>query len=419
MSTQTPPAVRDYLARVRTALADLPPAEVDEILEDVRPHLAEIAEELGEGARVEAMAARLGSPESYAAELRAAGDYPAPTTVVPEAGTPPPPSRFAPRLALWGFALSVLAVAITGFGVGLELQDSILLVFVVLAPVLAICAWYIWDRGAGRVAELPELRKGRAALDGWAKDSSPAAIGYLRSLQPAWWLASAVLLVVLGILLVRREGSAVLALLAFMVLAALVIMAGLRIKADRRWLLLGLPVSALTLGGAVGLVGYVANSVDLRNGYVNSSQYSPSTVDGKPALYYGSDAVENIYAFDAQGKPLTDVYLYDEQGRPLTLPRYACEPSTGGKSRLGGDNRFPRPKIEQGTYDGEGNYNGYNGWRPGCKQIEGVPFAAAIPTVPTTTSPPSTSSATPPPSTPPPPATPATPAPTSATPPTG
>jgi hypothetical protein len=48
MSTQSPTAVRVYLARVRSALTDLPPAEVEEILEDVRPHMTEIAVELGE-----------------------------------------------------------------------------------------------------------------------------------------------------------------------------------------------------------------------------------------------------------------------------------------------------------------------------------------------------------------------------------
>ncbi|WP_332253562.1 HAAS signaling domain-containing protein [Saccharomonospora halophila] len=50
MSSHTRPAVRAYLARVRTALSDLPADEVDEIVEDVRPHLAEIADGLGEDA---------------------------------------------------------------------------------------------------------------------------------------------------------------------------------------------------------------------------------------------------------------------------------------------------------------------------------------------------------------------------------
>src|SRR4030081_3511091 len=104
MNTQSPTAVRVYLARVRSALTDLPPAEVEEILEDVRPHLTEIAGELGADTRVEALIEQLGTPEAYAAELRAAGDYP-PATMSPTA--PAKKSRFVARLAVWGLLISL------------------------------------------------------------------------------------------------------------------------------------------------------------------------------------------------------------------------------------------------------------------------------------------------------------------------
>ncbi|WP_213452845.1 HAAS signaling domain-containing protein [Rhizomonospora bruguierae] len=55
-----------YLGRVRAALADLPPVAREELLEDLAQHLAEVSAE-GEGS----LADRLGSPEAYAAELRA------------------------------------------------------------------------------------------------------------------------------------------------------------------------------------------------------------------------------------------------------------------------------------------------------------------------------------------------------------
>jgi hypothetical protein len=64
--------VASYVARVRAALADLPPAVRDELLEDLPEHLAEVAAE-GEGS----LADRLGPPEAYAAELRAATGAPA------------------------------------------------------------------------------------------------------------------------------------------------------------------------------------------------------------------------------------------------------------------------------------------------------------------------------------------------------
>ncbi|MEW2383213.1 hypothetical protein AB0873_14155 [Micromonospora sp. NPDC047707] len=59
--------ITDYVARVRAALADLPPPVRDELTEDLAEHLAEVAAEAG-GSLVE----RLGEPEAYAAELRGA-----------------------------------------------------------------------------------------------------------------------------------------------------------------------------------------------------------------------------------------------------------------------------------------------------------------------------------------------------------
>ena len=67
-----------FLIRMRAALSDLPPAEVDELLEDTEEHVRELAVEHGE----DQLELRLGSPEAYAAELRsAAGSQLDPTLV--------------------------------------------------------------------------------------------------------------------------------------------------------------------------------------------------------------------------------------------------------------------------------------------------------------------------------------------------
>src|SRR5262245_27801142 len=59
--------ISDYLGRVRAALADLPTDARDELIEDLPDHLAEVlAEDAG------TLTERLGEPEAYAAELRAA-----------------------------------------------------------------------------------------------------------------------------------------------------------------------------------------------------------------------------------------------------------------------------------------------------------------------------------------------------------
>ncbi|GAB2810016.1 hypothetical protein GCM10022221_04270 [Actinocorallia aurea] len=59
--------VTEYAAAVRAALADIPQADREELLEDLEEHLAEVAAE-HDGP----LEGRLGTPQSYAAELRAA-----------------------------------------------------------------------------------------------------------------------------------------------------------------------------------------------------------------------------------------------------------------------------------------------------------------------------------------------------------
>lgn len=59
--------ITGYAAEVRAALADIPEADREELLDDLEDHLAEIAAESSEP-----LTSRLGAPGSYAAELRAA-----------------------------------------------------------------------------------------------------------------------------------------------------------------------------------------------------------------------------------------------------------------------------------------------------------------------------------------------------------
>jgi hypothetical protein len=68
--------LEEYLEQLTVHLADLPAAERAELLDDVAEHLAEVAAE-----DVTPLAARLGPPGRYAAELRAAAGLPAPGTV--------------------------------------------------------------------------------------------------------------------------------------------------------------------------------------------------------------------------------------------------------------------------------------------------------------------------------------------------
>lgn len=72
MTTTGTPDADAYLTRVRAALADLPPEELDDLLEDLGWHFAELSAETGGP-----LEARLGTPEDYAAELRASAGLPA------------------------------------------------------------------------------------------------------------------------------------------------------------------------------------------------------------------------------------------------------------------------------------------------------------------------------------------------------
>ncbi|SEP51492.1 DUF1700 domain-containing protein [Amycolatopsis saalfeldensis] len=385
MSTEKPTAVRVYLARVRTALADLPAGEVEEILEDVRPHLAEMEVELGPSARVEALIERLGTPESYAAELRSSGGYPPPadgvaTTVLK---TPKEHSLFGARFALWGLVFCAAGLALFAFGAGVSVNPDALLGLLLLAPVFALSLWFLHSRGIAAVLALPEAVRVRDTLRKFREDrKGDRTLSYLGSLKPAWWVACAAVLVVFGLFLMLRHSYALL-LLPFLIAAAVaVVWAGPRTSGDRRLLWIVVPVSAFVVGGGFGGIGAMVDRVGHSPYFPDSTPYSASYASdqyGNQQLRYGDEELKNVYAFDADGKPLTDVYLYDEQGRPLTITRYGCEQSTGTEARRGVDNRFPRPQLVQGTQDANGNLDGYNGYRAYCHEVTGVPFAAAIP----------------------------------------
>jgi uncharacterized membrane protein len=386
-----PTAVRVYLARVRTALADLPASEIEEILEDVRPHLAELEAELGESARVEALIERLGTPESYAAELRASGGYPPLSEGATQVlATSKNPSLAKPRIAFWGLVLCAVALALFAFAAAVQVNASGLLGAILFLPVFLVSLFLLLKGGIEPVLALPEVGWLRQTLNkGRQQEDSGKALSYLASLKPAWWIVCAVVLVAFGLLLMLRSRGAVLLLPFLFVAGGAAVWAGPRLGRDRRLLWVAVPISAFVIGGILGGFGAAVDLISNRTSYSSSPSYYQSSSDryGNEQLSYGNREVENVYAFDAEGKPLTEVYLYDEEGRPITLTRYGCERSSGTKEKIGEDNRFPRPKIEQGVTDDQGNYNGYNGYRSSCREYAGVPFSAAIPKV---TAPPAT-----------------------------
>lgn len=319
--------VEYYLAGMRAALDDLPPNEVAEIMEDVEAHVAELSTELGENETIEQ---RLGSPEQYAQELRAAAGYPPRTERLPVTTKKKLLSR--PRAAAWGLAIATGVTLLAGTA-ALREPAILLLPGVILVLSLAL----VHDRGAtqAEIMALPETIKIKEWLTPEAGTPAERALAYLRSLQPAWWLVRAGLLGLGAVLLAGRD------ILGFLFVAAIAVVsvyAGPRAKTERRWLWFSLPASAL----AVGLLFHVIDVTADNLAYNNRAAYQQ--VPSMPQY-------ENIYAYDENGKLLTNVLLYDQDGNPINAPRqyYGC--SGDDPQPMIPANRYPQPKIdyENGT----------------------------------------------------------------------
>jgi hypothetical protein len=264
--------VARYATAVRAAFADLPAPERELLLEDLEDHLAEVAAE-GDGP----LAARLGAPEAYAAELRASAGLPAPGA----AGA----GRTRPRL-----------------------RES-------------------------RVAH--RLRRSwRAAM---AHPAGGAIVGFLPELRPAWWVLRGYLAVQalavagsplfsgggLRFPLPAPFGSELLGLLAIAV----------AVVASVRWGRSGPGGTgrrALTLAGnaALALAGVVL-LVQLGADEAAGDYYRPDEVFAYAGPVSGlradGEEISNIFAFDADGKPLRDVYLVDQDGDPVVATHYDNE----------------------------------------------------------------------------------------------
>lgn len=248
-----------YVERVRRSLADLPPAVRDELVEDLPEHLAEVAAE-DTGSLVD----RLGPPEAYAAELRAAAGVGAPST--------------APNL---DDRISAAVVRVRG-----RLR--------------------VLDTKAG-----PPI--------GYAKVSD-----FLRLLRPAWWVLRgylAAMLITVALtgqpfgLLPRLGGST---LAAVLLLAATVvgsIWLGRRSSGFTRWPRFAVNVATVLLF-LFGVVGFY--EADQRSHLSGGYDYQPVY---EPNPYAG---VEDVYVYDRAGRLVEGAQLFDQNGQPIRLGYPRC-----------------------------------------------------------------------------------------------
>lgn len=263
-------ALEAYVEEVRALLGGLDPDEVAELTDGLAGDLADAVHDTHEGGPLdrESLVARFGTPESYARELCTAAG-------LPFGGSPAPGGR----------------------------------------------------RLRGRVR--PAVR----AVRGWWV----ARPSWVRDLAPVWWVARGWILfqVVLQLGSAGRylgpqnrealpwSGLLRLALLATVV-ASVAFGIARRRAGDRRpvrWASTAVSVFAVlaavpvvqAVSGASGEMYWAATNMQVR--YVDSAGNTPT----RPADGVVVDGVQvsNLFAYDADGKPLTGVQIYDDRGRPV------------------------------------------------------------------------------------------------------
>jgi hypothetical protein len=240
-----------YLDAVREALGDLPPAERDGLLEDLPDHLAEVAAESGQP-----LSERLGPPERYAAELRAAAGV-------------GPISGGSPRS---------LAAAARRLGVLLSTVDARL----------------------GPLVGAPRLRE------------------FLVLLRPAWWVLRGYLLALVAAglldpsslgLVPRMRGNELVGFLLVLVFVVGSIWVGRRGAGLSR-----VPRRLVVAAGVLVVLGSlpVLHSID-------DYAHVGGAGDGGsyPVDQYGG--VSDVFPYGPDGQPLRGVTLYDQNGNPIEI----------------------------------------------------------------------------------------------------
>jgi hypothetical protein len=275
-----------FLARVRDELADLPPDERDELLEDIESHLAEVA---GEGEV--ALAARLGSAEEFAQELRNS------------AGLPPRAIATAPS-RLDAVRAWIERIVSTGFALRVHLNAALL-----------------WQIARGWLLAVAfALVIGRLG--------NTAAWGHTHI-----WLPHPGL----------RGYGALIALAAFGALSfglARRTVSGRGIQIDRA-------ASALALLAIVPAAWHLDSPP--RDHY-----YSYTTIAEAPpnGLFLNGREVTNIFPYDRSGRPLNDVLLFLPNGRPLAIGSENVDPNRRYLVDRRGQrlyNSFPARYFDPGT----------------------------------------------------------------------
>jgi len=319
-STLASPAVAEFAAAVRAALADLAPDEIDELTDGLEADLTDRLSDTD--------AAELGDPRAYAEELRAAAGLPHRSA---------PRFRLAGELAELRKAPKIVATAFREYGAEHPWFRRVGEFLVTLRPV-----WWLF-----RAAVVTAL--------------------IVTALGRGWWEPINGFAIVIGV-------AALVVSVQF----------GRGKWLPFTWMRgLLLAVNVILALGAPFLVAGAATAVN-NGWYSTTYAEDSSPDLSISGLLENGNQVTNIFAYDAQGNPLRDVQLYDQDGKPLNLigdPRSTSVdlgsgllvPNQHVPGRLGW-NVFPLGHVASGDTDSDGAVKHSVTPRPARP-----PFAAATP----------------------------------------
>jgi hypothetical protein len=198
----------------------------------------------------------------------------------------------------------------------------------------------------------PGLKERFAAVDAFLTTSPTTR--WLRDLAPLWWVLRGVVAVgLLEILNARsvlagdRHTYALLVALAVVLVVAVSVAIGLR--RPRRNTAIILVNFALALAAAPVLWHAISAG---RAAVFNDSVVTQARPESAPGLVHDGQPVQNIYAFDREGRLLQDVRLFDQQGRPLEIRAVRQDPNRRTVQTRAGEvalNAFPIRYFEPGT----------------------------------------------------------------------
>jgi len=164
-----------------------------------------------------------------------------------------------------------------------------------------------FQRARHDVAEIREGIRSMTQLPAFS-----GVVSFLVALRPLWWVARGwALFFILGGLTVVPQN-----MWDYPVLAALLLMSvqwGRGRWLPWRWSRGG--VIALSIIAVIALPFAMSSAVSRLSGndYAEAYEYIPE------GMFLNGEQVTNIFAYGADGKPLTDVQLFDQEGQPLDL----------------------------------------------------------------------------------------------------